>query len=85
MARSIQQIDDAIVVRELHHRGRHRDTALLFHRHPITRSVLVAALALNRARHLNEVAQQYQFLGDRRLTRIRMRDDGEGAPLIYFC
>ena len=73
----IQQVNDAALVRELHHRCCHGDTALLLHLHPVGGSVARLALAFYRASNLDRVTEQQQLLGQRGLTGIGVRNDSK--------
>ena len=79
---SVQQIDDAIPVGKLHHRGGHGDAPLAFQLHPVRGRVTGRLAALNRARHLDGTAEQQQLFGQGGLAGVRMGDDGEGAAPI---
>ena len=75
----VEQVDGVIGVVELHHRAGDRDAALLLDLHPVGCRVARALARLDRARHLDRAAEEQQLLGQRRLARIRVRDDGERA------
>jgi hypothetical protein len=79
MARRIEQIHDVVLVRKLHHRGGHRDAALLLEAHPIGRRMPGRLAALHGAGHLNRATEQQQFLGQCRLAGVRVRDDRKGT------
>ncbi len=79
VARRVEQVDDAAVVRELHHRRGHRDAALLLEAHPVGGRVARRLAALHRAGHLDRAAEQQQLLGQRGLAGVGVRDDREGA------
>ena len=81
MPGGIEQIDPAIAVRKLHHRGRYGDTSLLLQRHPV-RGGVGPFFTLHRARHLNSLAKQQQLFRHRRFTRVGVRDNGKGATRI---
>ena len=82
VAGCVQQIHDAIIEGELHHRGGHGNAALLLQPHPggVTRRLA----ALDRARHLNSAAKQQQFFGERGLARVWMGDDCKSSSSAYF-
>ena len=65
---------------ELERRRRNRDAALLLELHPVGRRRLAILAAANRARQLDRAGIQQQLLGQRRLARVGMRDDGERPP-----
>ena len=81
MTRGIQQIDHAIPIGKLHHRGSYRNPPLLLHGHPVRSSMAITLAALYRSRHLNQVAQQQQLFGNGSLTRIRVGDNGKGSAI----
>ena len=80
VARRVEQVDRVAGVLELHHGARHRDAALLLDLHPVRRRVARALARLHGAGHLDRAAVQQQLLGQRRLARVRVRDDRERAP-----
>ena len=81
VARRVEQVDRVAGVVELHHRARDRDAALLLDLHPVGRRVARALARLDGAGHLDRAAEQQQLLGQRRLARVRVRDDRERAAL----
>ena len=81
MARRIEDIDPIAVIVELQHRGRDRDAALFFDLHPVGDGMTLCLARLDRAREMYRPAVEQQLLGERRLARVRMRDDGKGASL----
>ena len=81
VARRVEQVDRVAGVLELHHRARDRDAALLLDLHPVGGRVARALARLDRAGELDRAAEQQQLLGQRRLARVRVRDDRERAPL----
>ena len=85
VAGRVEQVDDAALVRELHHRGGDRDAALLFQRHPVGGGVARGLARLDRAGHLDRAAEQQQLFGQRGLAGVGMRDDGEGAAAAGFA
>ena len=76
--RGIQQVHYALSIGKLHHRRGDRDAALLLHAHPVGGGV-GAFLAFYAARHLYGITQQQELLGNGGFTRVRMRDNREGA------
>ena len=69
---------------ELHDRSGNTDAALLFNLHPVGGGGLLDFVALDGTGHLNLTAEKQQLLGECRLARIGMRDDGKGASAFYF-
>ncbi len=84
VARRIQQIDDAIIEWELHHRGGHRDAALLLQAHPIGGRVTRRLAALDGAGHLDGAAEQQQFFGQRGFAGVGVGDDGKSSSSADF-
>ena len=79
----VEQIDDAVLpigrdVGELQRRRGDRDAPGLFHLHPIRHGGASSGLAVNGTGLVDHVSVQDQCLGERRLTRVGMADDGEG-------
>ena len=86
VTRRVQQVDDAVAIRELHHRTGDRDAALLLEPHPVRGRVARRLAALDGSGHLDRAAEQQQFLGERGLARVRMRNDRKGtAPQDFRC
>ena len=69
---------------ELHHRCADRYSALLLNVHPVACRGLAYLVVLHSSGHLNLSAEEQELLGERRLTRIGMADDGKGASSFYF-
>jgi hypothetical protein len=63
MAGGVEQVDDAVAVGKLHHRGGDRNPALLFQFHPVAGGVAGGFAALDRAGQLDRAAKQQQFFG----------------------
>ena len=84
VARCIEQVHHAATVFELEHRGRDRDSALLFQLHPVTRGSPLILPRRHRASQLNSTPVEEQFLRESGLARIRMGNDGKGAAAIDF-
>lgn len=84
VAGGVEQVDDLVLVRELHHRGGHRDAALFFQRHPVRGGVAGSLASLHRAGHLDRAAEQQQLFGQRGLAGVWMGNNGEGAAARGF-
>ena len=84
VARRVEEIDDLPAERELHHRGRDGDSALLLDRHPVGRRVARGFAALDRAGELDGAAEQQQLFGERGLAGVGMRNDGKSSSFPYF-
>ncbi len=84
VAGRIQQIDDAVAIGKLHYRGRDGNSALLLQPHPVRSGVPGGFATLDGARHLDGAAEQQQLLGERRLARVGVTDNREGASSSYF-
>ena len=81
VTRGVEQVDHVIAVRELQHGRRDRDAALLFEGHPVRGRRAATAAGLDRAGLGTEgAAVEQELLGEGGLARVRMADDGEGAP-----
>ena len=80
VAGGVEDVDAVAVVRELQHRRGHADAALLLDVHPVRDRMARTRLALDGARRLYATGIEQQLLGEGRLTRIGVRDNGEGAP-----
>jgi hypothetical protein len=84
MARRVEQVEDddvapGIAPLERHHRGGDGNAALLLDLHPVRPGAAIGPARLHLAREVNRPALQQQFFGQRRLARVRVRDDGEGS------
>jgi hypothetical protein len=64
---------------EFERRRADRDAALLLELHPIGHGVALCLAAADRARQLNRARVEQQLLRQRRLARVRMGNDCEGA------
>ena len=84
MARRIEQVEDAILELERHHRSDDGDAAIALNAHPIRPRAATLALGAHIARKLNGTTGPQQALGQRGLARIRVGDDGEGATTRNF-
>ena len=84
VARGVQNVDAETLVLELHHRGGHRDAALLLNLHPVGGGRPGVLLALYLAGLGDGPAVQQKLLGQGSLTGVRVGDDGEGAPALDF-
>ena len=81
MPRRIEQIEGEAVSLKCHHRGCHRNPALLLNLHPVGAGTPIDAARLNLTCGMNCPAEQKQFFCERRFPGIRMRNDGKGAPI----
>jgi len=77
MARRVEQIEDNPVALEGHDAGGHGNAALLLDLHPVRPRPPVVATRLDLAGQVDSAALQQQLLGQRRLTRIGVRDNRE--------
>src|SRR5699024_1438366 len=84
VSRRIQNVHLVAVEIELHDGTRHTDSTLLLHFHPVTRREPAALLTFDRPCRADCAAEQKQFLGQCRLTGIRVRDDGKCFTFFYF-
>jgi hypothetical protein len=84
VARGIQQVHQAVVIRELHHGGGDGDTTLLFHLHPVRFRMLAGATAFHRTGGLNRLSEQQHLFSDGRFTGIRVRNNGKSAAFGHL-
>ena len=80
VARGVEQVEDDALVLEAQHGGGDRDAAAALEVHPVRRRRLLPAARGDRARLADRARVQEQLLGEGGLARVRVRDDGEGAP-----
>ena len=81
VARRVEQVEHLAVVLERHDRGADGDAALLLDLHPVGPGPPVLAPRPHGPGRANGAAGQQDVLGQGRLARIRVGDDGEGpAP-----
>ena len=66
-----------LAVEHLHYRGCDGDAALLFDLHPVGRGVAAGLPRLDAAGDVNGAREQQQLLGQGRLTRVGVRNDGK--------
>ena len=85
VARRVEQVDDAVLVRELHDRRGHGDAALFLDLHPVGGCVARGLAPLDRAGELDRAAVQQQLFGERGLAGVGVRDDGESAAAADFA
>ena len=81
--RGVEQIDDAVLpvgrdIGELQGGGCDRDAPGLFHLHPVRHRGAASGLAVDGAGLVDHPGVQDQCLGERRLARVGVADDGEG-------
>ena len=79
MARRVDEVEPPVPEGEGHGRGRDRDAALLLHLHEVRAGAPRLALGADLAGHLDRAAVEQELLGQRRLARVGVRDDREGA------
>ncbi len=77
VAGRVEQRDMMPVHLELERGGADRDAALLFHLHPVGDGVPLRLASAHGARQLDRAGVQQQFLGQRRLAGVGVRDDRE--------
>ena len=81
----VEQVDDAVAVRELQHGRRDRDAPLLLEGHPVRGGRAPTAARLDRAGLGRErAAVEEELLGEGGLARVGVADDGEGATARGF-
>ena len=74
----VEQVEHLVAVRELQHGRGDGDAALLLHLHPVGPDPAPLAPGLDRAGVLHRPAVEEELLGERRLARVGVADDGEG-------
>jgi hypothetical protein len=82
VAGGVEEVDLEGVVVELHDRRRDGDPPLLFDRHPVAHRVPSGLPRLDGAGKLDRPAEEEEFFGERRLSRVGVADDAEGPALI---
>ena len=80
MAWRIQQIDNAVTIRELHDRRRYGNPPLLLQRHPVGRGMAAGLTTLDRPGELDRAAEQQKLFSQRRLAGVGMRNNRKGSP-----
>ena len=80
VARRVQQVEHQALEFEGHHRGDDGNAALALDLHPVGTGVAAFALGLDLAGEIDGAAEQQQFLGQRGLAGVGMRDDRKRAP-----
>jgi hypothetical protein len=80
VARRVEQVEGEPLMLKAHHRRGDRDAALALDRHPIRPHPPPLAARLDLARQLDRPAEQQQFLGQRGLAGVRMRNNRKGPP-----
>ena len=84
VARGVQDIDALALIPELQHRGRDRNTALLFDLHPVGNRMAAVFLALDHAGLLDGAAVKQEFLRDGGFAGVRVRNNRKRAPVFDF-
>src|SRR3546814_1103193 len=78
-SRPIEQVEGNTVLFKGHHRRRDGNTALLLDFHPVGAGAAIGPTRLYLPGQVNRATFQKQFFSERRLTRVRVRDDSEGT------
>ena len=84
VAGRIQQVEHQAFEFKRHHRGDDRNAALALDLHPVRTRVATFALGLDLTGEVDGTAEQQQFLGQRGLAGVGMRDDGKRAPAFHL-
>ena len=82
MSRSIQQVDQTIVVWELHHGSGNGNPTLFFHFHPVGFRMLRRTFAFHRTGFLNGVTIKQNLFGNGGFPRIGVRNNRKSAAFI---
>src|SRR3546814_13437797 len=77
------QVEGNTVLFKGHHRRRDGNTALLLDFHPVGAGAAIGPTRLYLPGQVNRATFQQQFFSERRLTRVRVRDDSEGTAGVY--
>jgi len=84
VAWGVQDVDFIIVVIEAHHRGGHRDTALLLDFHPVGGGGLLDLVGLDGTGHVDGTPKEQEFFSKGGFAGVGVTDDGERASPGYF-
>ena len=85
MAGRIEQVQLVPCPVELEHAGSDGDAALALQLHPVAGDVAGLPPGLDGAGQVDGASVEEELLRQRRLARVRMRDDGEGAPSPHLA
>ena len=80
VARGVEQVEDTAHGLEGHDGGHDRDAALALDPHPVGARLAAVGLGAHFAGELDRAAEQQHFFSQRRLARVRVRNDRKGAP-----
>ena len=75
----IEKIENVVAILKGHHRSHDRNAALALDLHPVGARLHSVLLGFHLAGKLDRAAEQQQLFGQRRLARVRVRNDREGA------
>ena len=84
MAGGVQNVDAIAAIFKLQHRGGDGDTSLLLNLHPVRHRMPCGGLALDAARQVDSPAVKQELFRQGGLARVRMGDNGESTPPVYF-
>ena len=84
VTRSIEDIYLVAIIIELHDRGCNRDTTLFLNLHPVRCGCFLYLVRLHRTGNLNLTTEKQQFLGQRSLSGIRVRNDCKCSSSSYL-
>lgn len=85
VSRGVEQIDLMPFELERQHGRTDGDSPLLFELHPVRRRGALGLAAANRSGHVDTATEEQQLFRERRLARIRVRDDGKRSPSRDFA
>ena len=79
-----KDIDFISFVVERHHRGSYRDTTLFLDFHPVGGGCFANLVGLYGSGNVNSTTKEQELFGQCGFTGIRVADNGECAPFVYF-
>ena len=81
---SVEQVDAGSVILELEHGGRHGDTPVFFHLHPVTGGGVLVLARRDASRQVNCTSVEQKLFRQRGFTGIRVGNDCKSAAPIDF-
>ena len=84
MSGSIENVDAEVLILELQNGRCNGNTSLFFNFHPVGHSMTVGFFALYRTCLIYCASVQEKLFGKGSFTCVRVGDDGECTPSVYF-